>query len=244
MGDRATPASPSRGPSMTRRTSDPQEGPHHLIAAPHVLIHHTVVRPWVWIGTLQVITILRFTHPPPSATYNLFPALHPPPPQNAPGLWVLILYSHLLFYGTVPTLLWRTPIRELGTGLGTTALPHRKEHRVFLFLHPFWESRLFLRLGFYWPATTSKAFRVPNMKAITWNVKGLRSPNKWMKVIRLLKRYKLDAVFLQESHLPESDFQRLINYGSRAKRGLLLWYIRISLKLLFCMKMIRTTEYP
>lgn len=57
------------------------------------------------------------------------------------------------------------------------------------------------------------------MKVITWNVKGLRSPNKNDKM------YHPDIVFLQESHLSESHFHRMNKlwvdqvYGSPAIQG-------------------------
>lgn len=47
------------------------------------------------------------------------------------------------------------------------------------------------------------------MKVITWNVQGLRTPNKGMKVLRHLKRHGVDVAVPQESHLKESDFQRM-----------------------------------
>lgn len=47
------------------------------------------------------------------------------------------------------------------------------------------------------------------MKIISWNVKGLRSPNKRIKILRYLKRLRPDIAFLQETHLAEEDFHRL-----------------------------------
>ena len=47
------------------------------------------------------------------------------------------------------------------------------------------------------------------MKVISWNVKGLRSPNKRMKILRHLKRIKADIALLQETHLSASDFPRM-----------------------------------
>lgn len=57
----------------------------------------------------------------------------------------------------------------------------------------------------------------------SWNVKGLRSPIKRMKILRHLKRLKSDIALLQETHLEESDFSRMQNlwvgrvWGSASK---------------------------
>lgn len=40
-------------------------------------------------------------------------------------------------------------------------------------------------------------------------MKVLKSPNKRMKVLRFLKKYTPDIVFLQETHLAEADFGRM-----------------------------------
>lgn len=47
------------------------------------------------------------------------------------------------------------------------------------------------------------------VQIITLNVKGLRSPNKRMMVLRHLKRLKADIALLKEAHLEEKDFSRL-----------------------------------
>lgn len=44
---------------------------------------------------------------------------------------------------------------------------------------------------------------------LTWNVQGLRSPQKRSKILRHLHTLKVDIAFLQETHLPEKDFFRL-----------------------------------
>lgn len=40
-----------------------------------------------------------------------------------------------------------------------------------------------------------------NINCLTYNVKGLNSPNKRHKVLRELHHYGADVVFLQETHL-------------------------------------------
>lgn len=63
------------------------------------------------------------------------------------------------------------------------------------------------------------------MKIISWNTKGLRSPNKRIKILRFLGKYRPDVVFLQETHLLEADFSRMHKlwvgqiYGSPAAQG-------------------------
>lgn len=47
------------------------------------------------------------------------------------------------------------------------------------------------------------------MKIVSWNVKGLWSPNKRMAILRYLKRLKTDIALLQETHLPSADFWRM-----------------------------------
>lgn len=47
------------------------------------------------------------------------------------------------------------------------------------------------------------------MRIVSWNVKGLRSPNKRMKILRPLKCMREDVALLQEAHLAEQDFQCL-----------------------------------
>lgn len=44
---------------------------------------------------------------------------------------------------------------------------------------------------------------------ISWNVKGLRSPNKRMKILRHLKRHKVNIALLQETHLQVEDYHRM-----------------------------------
>ncbi|XP_056391772.1 uncharacterized protein LOC130284889 [Hyla sarda] len=46
-------------------------------------------------------------------------------------------------------------------------------------------------------------------KVITWNVKGLKSPQKRIKILRYLKCLGPDIVLLQETHLVEADFLRM-----------------------------------
>lgn len=61
------------------------------------------------------------------------------------------------------------------------------------------------------------------LKIITWNVQGLRTPNKRMRVLRHLKRLKADIALLQETHLENKNFFRLKKlwveeiHGSAAK---------------------------
>lgn len=63
------------------------------------------------------------------------------------------------------------------------------------------------------------------MKVFTWNVKGLKSPNKRMQTLRHLKRLRPDVAMLQETHLWVEDLQRMHKlwvgtvYGSPAKGG-------------------------
>lgn len=47
------------------------------------------------------------------------------------------------------------------------------------------------------------------MKSVTWNVQGLRFPQKRMKVLRHLKRLWADVALLQELHFREADFPRM-----------------------------------
>lgn len=44
---------------------------------------------------------------------------------------------------------------------------------------------------------------------VSWNVKGLCSPAKRMKILRHLKRLRADVALLQETHLGEWDFNRM-----------------------------------
>lgn len=63
------------------------------------------------------------------------------------------------------------------------------------------------------------------MKIVSWNVKGLRSPNKRMAILRHLKWLKTDIALLQETHLPSSDFWRMLKlwvgqtHGSASTNG-------------------------
>lgn len=43
------------------------------------------------------------------------------------------------------------------------------------------------------------------MKVVSWNVKGLRTPNKRMQVLRHLKRLRPDVAMIQETHLREGE---------------------------------------
>lgn len=45
--------------------------------------------------------------------------------------------------------------------------------------------------------------------AISWNVQGLGSPQKHLKVLRQLGHLKTDLALMQESQLREEDFHRL-----------------------------------
>lgn len=47
------------------------------------------------------------------------------------------------------------------------------------------------------------------MVRLVWNVKGLRSPQKRMKVLRHLRKLKTDVAMLQETHLHSQDFFRM-----------------------------------
>lgn len=47
------------------------------------------------------------------------------------------------------------------------------------------------------------------LKITSWNVQGLRTPRKRMRVLRHLKMLKVDIALLQESHLAEKNFSRL-----------------------------------
>lgn len=47
------------------------------------------------------------------------------------------------------------------------------------------------------------------VQVISWNIKGLRSPTKRMKILRHLKRLKADVALLQETHLEGKDFFRM-----------------------------------
>lgn len=47
------------------------------------------------------------------------------------------------------------------------------------------------------------------LQLISWNVKGLRSPQKRMMVLRHLKKLRADIVLLQETHLGKDDLKRM-----------------------------------
>ncbi|XP_040289974.1 exodeoxyribonuclease-like [Bufo bufo] len=47
------------------------------------------------------------------------------------------------------------------------------------------------------------------MRIVTWNVKGLRSPEKRLMVLRQLKRLKADIALLQETRLVEGEWNRM-----------------------------------
>lgn len=63
------------------------------------------------------------------------------------------------------------------------------------------------------------------MKIVPLNIKGLRSPNKMMKVLLDLKRLHPDVIFLQKTHLKTDDFSRMNKllvghvFGSLAVEG-------------------------
>lgn len=61
------------------------------------------------------------------------------------------------------------------------------------------------------PVSTSKFILCPTliMRIVSWNVKGLRFPNKRSMVLRHLKRPMTDIALLQETHLEERDFFQL-----------------------------------
>lgn len=47
------------------------------------------------------------------------------------------------------------------------------------------------------------------MRIISWNVQGLRSPRKRIKILRHLHCLNTDIALLQEAHLKETDFHRM-----------------------------------
>lgn len=57
--------------------------------------------------------------------------------------------------------------------------------------------------------TISRYAMFPTMKIMTWNVQGLRYPQKRMKVLLHLKRLGGDVALLQEAHLKNEDFHRM-----------------------------------
>lgn len=63
------------------------------------------------------------------------------------------------------------------------------------------------------------------MKVVSWNVKGLRSHNKHMAILRHLKRLKADIALLQKTHLKTEDFNCMCKlwvrqvFGSPAVKG-------------------------
>lgn len=46
-------------------------------------------------------------------------------------------------------------------------------------------------------------------KIVSWNVKGLRSPYKLMKILRHSQWVRTDVALLQETHLDAADFFRM-----------------------------------
>lgn len=64
-----------------------------------------------------------------------------------------------------------------------------------------------------------------NIKAVSWNVNGLNNPVKRSKVLAKLKREKNQIVFLQETHLNQTEHEKLKSFGfqntfySSYKRG-------------------------
>lgn len=61
------------------------------------------------------------------------------------------------------------------------------------------------------------------LNILSWNVQGLRSPNKRMQILRYLKKIKPDIALLQETNLRADTFFRLKKlwvgevYGSPVK---------------------------
>lgn len=51
--------------------------------------------------------------------------------------------------------------------------------------------------------------QIHTFKVVSWNVQGMRSPNKRMRVLRHLRKLKADIALLQETHLGEQDYFRL-----------------------------------
>lgn len=47
------------------------------------------------------------------------------------------------------------------------------------------------------------------MRITSWNVKGLRSSIKRLKILRHVKRLKTDIALLQETHLTHSDYHHM-----------------------------------
>lgn len=59
---------------------------------------------------------------------------------------------------------------------------------------------------FFSPIRNLFSLSMADMKVISWNVKGLCSPMKCMKVLHHLKRLRADIALLQETYLAEADF--------------------------------------
>lgn len=47
------------------------------------------------------------------------------------------------------------------------------------------------------------------VRLVSWNVKGLCSPYKRIRVLRHLKKLKTNIAMLQETHLPAHGFHRM-----------------------------------
>lgn len=48
-----------------------------------------------------------------------------------------------------------------------------------------------------------------SIKVVSYNVKGLHNPIKRKKILRQLKQIKYDIAFLQETHLSDSEHEKL-----------------------------------
>lgn len=47
------------------------------------------------------------------------------------------------------------------------------------------------------------------LRIASWNVQGMRLPQKRSKILRHLRKYKIDVALLQETHLHEHEFKYL-----------------------------------
>lgn len=54
---------------------------------------------------------------------------------------------------------------------------------------------------------------MPDLKFLSYNVKGLNSPTKRHKILKELQHYGADIVFLQETHLVLESRIRLFSPG-------------------------------
>ncbi len=50
-----------------------------------------------------------------------------------------------------------------------------------------------------------------DLSILVWNCSGLNTPHKWVSVLTLLHRRKIDLALLQETHLIEQDTKCLAN---------------------------------